>query len=78
MMDSDLFPTVAAAVGECAVNAGLARHPLDRTTIYNLAKRDIDEVHHAMDLLVGEGLIQQFPEAEVKRILEEVVTTIRG
>ena len=78
MMDSDLFPTVAAAVGECAVNAGLARHPLDRTTIYNLAKRDIDEVHHAMDLLVGEGLIQQFPEAEVKRILEEVVKTIRS
>ena len=78
MMDSDLFPTVAAAVGECAVNAGLARHPLDRTTIYNLAKHDIDETHRVMDLLVGEGIIERFPEAEVKRILEEVVRAIKN
>ncbi len=77
MMDSDLFPTVAAAVGECAVKAGLARHPLDRTTIYNLAKHDIDETHRVMELLINQGFIERFPEAEVKRILEDVVTMIR-
>ena len=78
MMDSDLFPEVAAAVGECAVNAGLARTPLTRDEIYKLAKHDIDETHRVMDLLVGEGVIEQFPETEVKRIFEEVVTTIEN
>ena len=78
MMDSDLFPEVAAAVGECAVKAGLARTPLTREEIYKLAKRDIDETHRAMDLLVGQGLIEQFPEAEVKRIFEEVVRAVNS
>ena len=78
MMDSDLFPEVAAAVGECAVKAGLARNPLTREEIYRLAKRDIDETHRVMDLLVEQGIIEQFPEAEVKRILDEVVKTIQN
>ena len=78
MMDSALFPEVAAAVGECAVKAGLARTPLTREEIYKLAKRDIDETHRAMDLLVGQGLIEQFPEAEVKRIFEEVVRAVNS
>ena len=76
MMDSELFPEVAAAVGECAVKAGLARNPLTREEIYKLAKRDIDETHRVMDLLVEQGIIEKFPEAEVKRILDEVVRTI--
>ena len=76
MMDGDLFPEVAAAVGECAVNAGLARTPLTRAEIYELAKQDIDETHRVMDLLVGQGIIKQFPESEVKRILDEVVETM--
>ena len=78
MMDSDLFPTVAAAVGECAVNAGLARTLLTRTEIYELAKHDIDETHRVMDLLVGQGIIKQFPNDEIKRILDEVVAKISG
>ena len=78
MMDSDLFPEVAAAVGECAVNAGLARTPITRDEIYKLAKQDINETHRVMDLLVGQGVIEQFPEAEVKRILEEVVRAIKN
>ena len=78
MMDSALFPEVAAAVGECAVKAGLARTPLTRSEIHELAKRDIDETHRIMDLLVNENIIQRFPETEIKRILEEVVTTIRN
>lgn len=77
MMDSDLFPTVAAAVGECAVNTGIARHPLDRTTLYNLAKHDIDETHRIMDLFDKEGVIERFPESEVKRVLDEVVAMMR-
>ena len=76
MMDSDLFPEVAAAVGECAVKAGLARNPLTREEIHKLAKRDIDETHRMMDLLVGQGIIKQFPETEVKRIFDEVVATM--
>ena len=78
MMDDDLFPTVAAAVGECAVNTGIARHPLDRTTLYNLAKHDIDDTRRIMDLFDREGIIKCFPEAEVKRILEEVTMIIRN
>ena len=78
MMDSALFPEVAAAVGECAVKAGLARTPLTRSEIHELAKRDIDETHRIMDLLVNENIIQRFPETEIKRILEEVVTAIRN
>ncbi len=31
-----------------------------------------------MDLLVGQGLIEQFPEAEVKRIFEEVVRAVNS
>ena len=76
MMDSDLFPEVAAAVGECAVKAGLARNPLTREEIHKLAKHDIDETHRVMDLLVEQGIIEQFPETEVKRIFDEVVATM--
>ena len=78
MMDSDLFPEVAAAVGECAVKAGLARTPLTRDEIYKLAKRDIDETHRVLDLLVNQGIIEQFPEAEIKRILDEVVNAMKN
>jgi hypothetical protein len=78
MMDSDLFPEVAAAVGECAVKAGLARNPLTREEIYKQAKHDIDETHRVMDLLVEQGIIEQFPEAEIKRILEEVVQGMKN
>jgi len=76
MMDTDLFPTVAAAVAECAVNSGVARTPLDRETVYQLAKKDIDETHRIMDLLVNQHIIEQFPETEVKRILEEAVRSV--
>lgn len=76
MMDSDLFPTVAAAVGECAVNSGIARHPLSRAEIYSLAKHDIDETHRAMDLFMREGILKAFPEEEMKRILKNVVDNI--
>ena len=76
MMDSDLFPEVAAAVGECAVKSGIARTPLTREEIHKLAKHDIDETHRMMDLLVGQGVIEQFPEAEVKRIFNEVVAIV--
>ena len=31
-----------------------------------------------MDLLVEQGIIEKFPEAEVKRILDEVVRTINN
>jgi len=78
MMDSALFPEVAAAVGECAVKAGLARTPLTREEIYRQAKHDIDETHRVMDLLVGQGVIELFPEAEIKRILDDVVRTINS
>lgn len=76
MMDGDLFPTVAAAVGECAVKTGTARHIIDRTTIYQLAKRDIDETHQIMDLLSTENIIKRFPEEQVMRILEDVIKSI--
>ena len=58
------------------MKAGLARNPLSREEIYKLAKRDIDETHRVMDLLVGQGIIEQFPEEEVKRIFDEVVATV--
>ena len=75
-MDSDLFPTVAAAVGECAVNAGIARRNISRDAIYQSAKNDIDETHRIMNVLSSENIIKRFPENEIKRILDNIIDTL--
>lgn len=76
MMDSELFPTVAAAVGDCAVKTNLARTPLDKNTIYALAKHDISETHQILNLLINNDIIKHFPETTTKMIFEKVLLEV--
>lgn len=59
MMESDLFPTVAADVAMQAVKEGIARIPKTWDEVYQLAKQDIEETHRINELLIQNNVIKQ-------------------
>ncbi len=78
MTDTDMFPIVAADVAECAVKTGLARRPLDKHTVLELAQQDIQMTHQLTDLMYRNGFINPFPEEEVRKVFEDVCNEIKN
>ena len=77
MMDTDLFPTVAADVAMQAIQEGVARKQRTWQEVYDIAKKDIEETHQLVEYFEKEGYIQEFPAAEIENIMEEVCNEIR-
>lgn len=72
MMDSDLFPTVAADVAMQAIQDGVARKERTWQEVYDQAKKDIDETHAVVQQLEEQGVIREFPEEEIRNIVRQV------
>ncbi|MBO4382300.1 MAG: hypothetical protein J5799_05095, partial [Bacteroidales bacterium] len=72
MMDSDLFPNVAADVAMQAIQDGVARKNRTWQEVYNIASKDIQETHELVELFQEKGYIRQFPEEMVNDIIKQV------
>lgn len=72
MMDSDLFPTVAADVAMQAMADGVARKQRTWQEVYDIAKHDIDETHAIVEQFESNGVIREFPEEEIRNIVRQV------
>lgn len=76
MMDSELFPNVAADVAMQAIKDGVARKNRTWQEVYDIAKKDIDETHAITQILEKEGFISEFPEESIREIIREVCDTL--
>jgi len=77
MMDTDLFPTVAADVAMQAIKEGFARKQRSWQEVYDIAKHDILETQEIVRLFEEKGFIPGFPKSEIERILQEVCNEIQ-
>lgn len=58
MMDWEVYPRVAAAVGAFASEHGLARRPLSREELFSSAQEQIVKVRRMMEALMNAGLLE--------------------
>ncbi|MEG2071400.1 MAG: hypothetical protein RR034_08520, partial [Bacteroidales bacterium] len=78
MLESDLFPTVAADVAMQAIKEGVALQNLTWEEVYRTAKKEIDETHALIQMMEKEGFIPEFPEAIVRTIVQQVCEEVRA
>jgi malate dehydrogenase (oxaloacetate-decarboxylating) len=76
MMDNNLFPHVAADVAMQAMKEGVARIILSREEVYQKAQKDISDSHKITELLQMQGLIEEFPENLIQKIVNETIMKI--
>lgn len=62
MLDWDVFPSVAAVVGEQAQKEGIARKSLSRGALFEEAQRTIQQSRDLSSALIEKGIIAPFPE----------------
>jgi len=77
MMDTDLFPTVAADVAMQAIKEGVARKQRTWQEVYDIAKKDIEETHQLVEYFEKEGYIQEFPAEEIENLMKAVCNEVR-
>lgn len=77
MLESALFPKVAADVAMQAIKDGVAIKNLTWDEVYQQAKKDIDKAHEMSNLLQEKGLIPEFPEEIIRKVVAEVVNDVR-
>ncbi|MBR4135677.1 MAG: NADP-dependent malic enzyme [Bacteroidales bacterium] len=77
MMDTDMFPTVAADVAMKAISQGVARKQRTWQEVYDIATHDIAETRRIVDDMQKEGIIPTFPAEEIKNIMREVCEEVR-
>lgn len=77
MLESDLFPQVAADVAMQAIKDGVAIKQLTWNEVYQKAKADIDQAHAMSNFLQQNGMIPEFPEEIIKEVVAEVISKIQ-
>lgn len=77
MMDTDMFPAVAADVAMQAIKEGVARKQRTWQEVYDIAKKDIEETHQLVDYFQKEGYIQEFPAEEIENLMKEVCNEVK-
>ncbi len=63
MMDTELYPMVAAAVGKAAIDSGVARIRLSYEEIRESAATRISKYRKSLQLLMKEGFIAPPPNS---------------
>lgn len=76
MLESELFPVVAADVAMQAVKEGIARNPKTRDEVYQQAKQDIEETHATIHALQEKNLVKPINQAIVNEALEWAIQKI--
>lgn len=77
MLESDLFPQVAADVAMQAIKDGVAIRQMSWDEVYQKAKKDIDQAHAMSNLLQQNGMIPEFPEEIIREVVEEVINQVK-
>jgi len=72
MLESELFPAVAAEVAMQAIHDGVALKIKSKEDVYLAAKKDIEESHHITQLLQEKGFIKEFPEEIILEVVRKV------
>jgi malate dehydrogenase (oxaloacetate-decarboxylating) len=67
MLDWDVFPSVAAVIGEQAQKEGLARKNLTRSELFEEARRIIERSRTLSSVLIEKGIIAPIPEGKLPR-----------
>ena len=62
MLDWDVFPSVAAVIGEQAQREGLAGKSLSRSELFEEARRIIQQSRNLSSVLIEKGIIAPVPE----------------
>ena len=76
MTESELFPIVAAEVAMKAIEEGLARITLTREEALFKAKREIEQSHAIIQLLMDKEFIKKTDPSLVQKILDEAIAEI--
>lgn len=77
MMDTDMFPIVAADVAMQAIKDGVARKERTWEEVRDIATKDIDETHRLVEYFEKEGFISEFPAEEIRNIVKTVCEEVR-
>ena len=72
MLETELFPHVAANVAMQAIKDGVARKNRTWDEVYEEAKKDIQEAHAVVELLQEKDFIKEFPEEKIREIVARV------
>jgi malate dehydrogenase (oxaloacetate-decarboxylating) len=72
MLESELFPTVAAEVAMQAIQDGVALNIKSKSEVYLTAKQDIEESHAITRFLQENGFIKEFPEEIILNVVKKV------
>ncbi len=72
MLESELFPTVAAEVAMQAIQDGVALNIKSKSEVYHTAKQDIEESHAITRFLQEKGFIKEFPEEIILNVVKKV------
>lgn len=72
MLESELFPTVAAEVAMQAIHDGVAINVKSKTEVFLAAKNDIEESQTITRLLQEKGFIKEFPEEIILEVVKKV------
>jgi malate dehydrogenase (oxaloacetate-decarboxylating) len=73
MMDTALFPFVAAEVAMQAIQDGVTHIEKSREDIFFQAKADIERSHAILKHLQNEGFIKEFPETKIREIIQNII-----
>ena len=76
MMETELFPHVAADVAMQAIEDQVARINLSWEEVFHKAKKDIENSHAIVQLLQQEGYIEEFPEEKITEIIKKVCRSV--
>ncbi|MGI6292195.1 MAG: NAD(P)-dependent malic enzyme [Bacteroidales bacterium] len=76
MLESEVFPKVAADVAMQAIKEGIARKPLSWDEVYAIAKKDIQDVHRMMEVLSDNGLIKAMDNQMIQDAFDWAVQQI--
>ena len=75
MLESEVFPKVAADVAMQAIKEGIARKPLSWDEVYAIAK-DIQDVHRMREVLSDNGLIKAMDNQMIQDAFDWAVQQI--
>ncbi len=76
MLESELFPVVAAEVAMQAVKEGIARNPKTREEVYQKAKYDIEETQATIHALREKNIVKAINQTIVNEALEWAIQQI--
>ncbi len=74
MIDTGLFPHVAAKVASAAQAEGVARYYPSEAEVFAAASEDMEKARNAWAAVTASGAVKQYPGTRVKELMNEVIS----